>query len=206
MPRDTAAYTIDGERWPSVTEVLDAVSLCDYSAVPIENMLNAGRRGEAIHCWIDLYETGHLSPGAFPDEEIEPYIDAYHRFVDETGFEIEETEKVVVCRTHRYVGTLDLLGRYTKGRYKGWRGLVDLKAAASIFPWVRLQIMGYTMALQEMEGSATSGIIRASVQLRADRTYRLAPYVEDAMDVHDWAAAVRLTHWKIRHRQLTITP
>lgn len=207
MARDVSQYEIDGDRFPSVTEVLGAVNLCDLSAIPLENLENASRRGQLVHSWIELEAGGHLGPGAEPDEELEPYVHGFRRFVEETGFEIEDQELVVVSRTHRYAGTLDLVGTYGKGKLRGRRGIVDLKAAAQIMPWTRLQVMGYGLALEEMEEFAGGGyheLDRASLQLRADGAYRLQPYPDRGLDLLDWCAAVRLTHWLIRHGQLEL--
>lgn len=207
MARDVSEYVIDGDRFPSVTEILEAVGVCDLSDIPREALENASRRGKLVHSWIELEGLGHLSPGAEPDSEIAPYIRAFHRFVEETGFEIEDQEVVVVSRTHRYAGTLDLAGRYGKGKLKGIRGVVDLKAAVQIQPWTRLQIMGYALAFEEMEefaGAPYQELSRSSLQLRADGHYRLQPYPDRGLDLLDWCAAVRLTHWQIRHGQLVL--
>ena len=43
--RDTSRYVIDGERWPSVTEILTLAALTDYSMVPPDALEYARVRG-----------------------------------------------------------------------------------------------------------------------------------------------------------------
>lgn len=89
------AYFLDGERVPSVTQILQRAGLIDFSKIPAA-ILNAARdRGAAVHAAVHFYNEGDLD-AAFADEfpAYAPYVEAWVRFLDESGFEFATADDV----------------------------------------------------------------------------------------------------------------
>jgi hypothetical protein len=185
--RDTSAYRIDGERVPSVTKILELAGLVDLSMIPPDALEHARRRGHEVHEWLELLDQGFIGSDYEPDDWIRGYVEAYVRFKEDSGFAPELIEQIVKNPLYRYVGTLD-----RTGKLYGRRVLVDLKAVAQVRPETALQTMGYAMCLEEPHE-------RFSLQLRPDGSYRLHRYTNRA-DHHDWLAAVRIAHWRLRNQ------
>lgn len=197
MPRDASRYVIDGRRWPSVTEILQLAGLSDFGMVPRPILERARQRGEDFHEWRAAIDDGVIDDDVTPPQAIASRIAAYRRFRAETGFVVEESERVVTHRALRYVGTFDLVGRMPDGR----RFVVDTKAVAAVQPATRLQIAGYAMALDE-EPERTERIARAALQLLPDGSYRWLPRTkpaEEREDSADWIAACRIAHFRLAH-------
>lgn len=183
--RNPARYVVDGVRVPSVTEALGLVGLYDFSHVPVERLEYARARGQEVHEWLALEDEGFIE-GDEPPEEILGYVQAYLRFKTESGFIPERIEHVVVNETYRYAGTLD-----RTGKLNGKKALLDLKAVAKVGPATSLQTAGYEACLPEHHE-------RYALQLRPDGSYRLCHYT-DRQDLHDFLAALRVVHFKLRH-------
>ncbi len=113
-------------------------------------------------------------------------------------FDLAETihnELTVVNERDRYAGTIDRVGYRRKLKEPKRPFVIDLKCVALVSEATRLQVTGYAHALDHGVGPArTHG--RESLQLRGDGTYRLRQY-HDAMDFYDWAAVVRVAHFKL---------
>lgn len=197
--RDIRPYTINGERWPSVTEILELCGLTPYSSlVDWTKVLEAGRRGKYVHDWCELIDNGLVDEREEPDIEILGYVEAYRAYKAEFDPGYNAIELMVRSDTYRYVGRLDRVIEARKGPHQGlW--LIDLKAAAQVTPATRLQLAGYLIAYApETLHAQEAGPGRACLQLRADGRYDFTPY-RDSADIHDWLAAVRIAHFKLRH-------
>ncbi len=195
MSRRTDLYVIDGERIPSVTEVMGITGLTDFTGVPIGILEIARRRGSDAHEWIDLVESGHLSRDVVPPDHIAGYVAAYFLFKEQSGFEVEESELVVVDQENRVAGTLDLLGYPRKLSRPDDLWVIDTKCVAQVSKATRLQLTGYTYPLERSRGIR---IRRGSLQLKRDGTYRLREY-SDHDDYLDWFGFVRSAHFQLRN-------
>lgn len=90
------AYYLNGERLPSVTQVLNRAGLIDFSQIP-SSILNAARdRGSAVHAALHFYNEGDLD-AAFSHEfpEYAPYLAAWMRFLEESDFVLATAEDVL---------------------------------------------------------------------------------------------------------------
>ncbi len=183
-------YKVHGERVPSVTEILKLCGLSNFSGIAPDVLENARRRGVAVHAWTEMLDQGFLAPTDSPDEEIAGYVAAYLEFKEKAGFEITHIEHVVVSESYRYAGTLDRAGYLRNLAEPQEQIVLDIKNVASVSPSTRLQLAGYSLAC-DIKG-------RASLQLRADGTYRLARYRDDH-DTPDWLSCVRVAHFQLRH-------
>lgn len=186
--RDTSKYRVNGVRVPSVTEVLDIAGLSDLSMVPEHHLEYARLRGSAVHEWLEGVDRGDLD-GIEPDPTIAPYVAAYHQFKTDTGFESELIEEVVVDTAYCFAGTVDRTGTIPKLHDDPI--VLDFKARAAMTPEIGPQLAGYGLALDKPRR-------RYGLQLRPDGLYRLHEY-KDRTDTHDFLAALRVTHFKLRH-------
>lgn len=110
---DAAAhvYTVDGERWPSVTEILKAVGLStDWSRLPPAAREAAEKKrdlGQKVHEACRLLDQGELSWGSL-DDAIFPYVEAWEGYLKHRGIvDTVAIETIVAHPTLRYAGTLD---------------------------------------------------------------------------------------------------
>lgn len=153
---------------PRVTTILDAVGLGpDFSVVPPEVLAAAQKRGTAVHEAIEAHAYGYLDDAAV-DPEIAPYLDAYRKFMAESGHEAIVSEVEVVHPTWQYVGHLDRVGWLLNRRcLLDWKSgeAFDERAAA-------LQVCAYRMAYNASHPDALVDLTGV-VQLRSDGRYRL---------------------------------
>lgn len=173
-------YHFDGVRVPSVTQVLEP--LIDYDRVPFRILEHAAQRGTAVHLATEFYDDGDLDEESI-DPEILPYVEAWRRFREESGFTVERSEVRVYSPRHGYAGTVDAIG-YMRGR----RIMVEKKTTAQLHPATAIQVSAYYRAFNESALPGKRVRSACSVWLRRDGTYRF-----DAYDPHDhWAAFLAL--------------
>lgn len=154
-------YTVDGVVLPSVTQILEAAGVVDYSYLPPATRRMALGRGSAVHQATQFDDEGDLDESCM-DEELAPYLAAWRRFRAETGF----APDLIEYRSHHpkygYAGTLDRRGSFATGA----RAIVDLKTNSSE-GWVRLQLAAYAAFFEDPRAYR-----RVCVELRKDGTYR----------------------------------
>lgn len=182
----THAYSIQGVRVPSVTQILEDTGIVDFSFIPRETREMALHRGSMVHLACQLYDERDLADGSV-DQAIVPYLNAWKRFLVESGFVIEEIEQRGFNERFRYAGTADRIGRLN-----GMPTIVDIKTN-QIPNAIRLQLAAYC----EFRRFPTT-IGRAGVELHADETYRLVtiPVKQHTQDFNDFCCALRVYQLK----------
>lgn len=191
--RDTSRYRLQGERVPSVTECVELAGVSDFAGIPRDVLENAADRGKWGHHFCDKIDRGHVFSNDDVPEEVQPRLDAYRKFLAESRIDFEEIELVVRSQTFRFAGTLDRIGLLPGiGRV-----LIDIKLPIKPAPSWKLQTAGYTIAYTETTGNEIH--TRYSLQLSKEGNYSLTPAAEDYGDRHDFLAAVRVAHFKIRN-------
>ena len=102
---DTHTYTVDGEEFPSVSEISRFASREIYGEVNQYNLDNAAARGSAVHKATEILDKyGKVEC----DEDIEPYIRAYVKFRKDFGIDdYTHIEKALANEQLKYAGTLD---------------------------------------------------------------------------------------------------
>lgn len=102
---DTHTYTVDGEEFPSVSEISRFASREIYGDVNQFNLDNACTRGSAVHKATEILDKyGRVEC----EEDIVPYIKAYVNFRKDFGIsEYEHIEKAIANEELKYAGTLD---------------------------------------------------------------------------------------------------
>jgi hypothetical protein len=176
---------------PRVTEILEAVGLSpDFTGIPAA-VLDASRlRGSLAHEAIQAAVYGYLDESALA-EDVVPRLEAYTKFVKESGYQTLHTEIEVVNAAWRYRGHPDTVGWLLK-----CRTLLDWKNTDSvqIAPASR-QLCGYRAAWNAQHPKEPVEAL-AVVQLKSDGTYRFHE-VSAAEWEPKWYAAVTVYYDKL---------
>lgn len=192
-------YHWGGTPVPNVTRIL--APLTDYSRIPPDVLERARQEGAAIHRMVELDCKGSLDVDALMTAEgqewLRPYYAAWRKFVDETGFELWESEQRVYHKTFAYAGTLDLTGLMPKIRLKA-PALLDIKRSFYAGGAIGVQISAYEKARNSAVDKALRTESRFGLQLRKDANYRLEPF-EDRDDFGVFLACLTTLRWKEKH-------
>jgi hypothetical protein len=108
----THTYDLDGVRVPSVTGILKASSLIDFSRVPPSELDRARVRGTVVHQAIHYFNERDLDVDRFCAEfpDYAGYLRAWIAFTEERRFVPRFNEYRVASRRHQVAGTIDCLG------------------------------------------------------------------------------------------------
>ena len=102
---DTHTYTVDGEEFPSVSEISRFASREVYGEVSQYALDNACSRGSAVHKATEILDKYGKCEC---DEDIEPYIRAYVQFRKDFGVkDYAYIEKALAHEGLKYAGTID---------------------------------------------------------------------------------------------------
>lgn len=183
----THTYRCGGKVVPSVTQVLEAEGISDFSMVPADVLAVAQARGNAVHLATQYLDEDRLDWSTV-DESIAGYLAGWEKFKAECSVDILEVERRVYSSLG-YAGTLD------RGiRLNGVRALLDIKTGNPTRA-AAIQTAAYHFAHPDKEAIP----LRAAVQLNADGTYKLHPYSADSMhDLNIFIAALTLYDYKRR--------
>ena len=162
------AYTVDGVRVPSVTEIAGILTAGKYAEGNPAALAQAQRRGTEVHeicqqidCGIDPEEL-EIPP------ELTGYVNGYLAFLRDWGPEWDYMEKIVYTRD--YAGRADRIGRID-----GKTAVVDIKTTAVMDRLSKLallaQLQGYGEAWQDMGNPPV--FHRLGVQLKHNGRYTL---------------------------------
>lgn len=166
---DRHEYQVDGEIFPSVSEILRFITREMYENVHQYTLDNAADRGKRVHkACEDLDRCGK----AQIDTDIRPYVQAYVNFLKEYQPEWAQIEYACWHPEMRYAGTLD---RY--GTVNGERYIIDLKTTATLHTNRNTaQLNGYDK-LAAANGLNVDKL--AILQLKKDGTYKFKPIDRD---------------------------
>ena len=192
----THTYTKDGLKVPGVTKVLQAAGLIDFSKVPQDILTRALKFGSAVHKATELHDKGRLDPASV-DPAIEPYLNSWFKFLDDTGFIIEpdSIEVKVYSEKYGYAGKYDRIGRLNDKRT-----VVDISTSIDFSDAKSIQTAAYQEAENENLPVKQRVKQREIVQLKGNGTYALAPEGFFAKnDFSVFLAALTLWNWKGNH-------
>lgn len=171
----THTYLASGVVIPSVTQVLEAAGISDFSGVPAEVLDRAKMRGTAVHeaCWYD--DQKDLNEATL-DPSLTGYVNAWRKFRDEQQIEIKLIE-TRVYNSQGFAGTFDRLVTMPK-----WgEAMLDLKTGEETPSW-RIQLAAYVKGFY---GKLSPKCRRGAVKLRKDGSYQLCWYEMKDM-ARDW--------------------
>lgn len=180
---DKHEYRWNGSSVPSVTQVLEDVGVVDYSFIPHENREVALHRGSMVHLACQLYDERDLVESSI-DPAIVPYLEAWKKFLSETGaiIETDEIERRFYNERWGYAGTRD-----RRVKIGGLRKVLDIKTNQAP-NWVRMQLAAYC------EFERFPGITdRMAVELHGDKTYRVVNISakQHTQDFNDFCCCLR---------------
>lgn len=184
-------YRVNGEALPSVTQVLEAAKISDFSGVPPDVLQRAADRGTAVHqaCWFD--DQNDLDESTL-DPSLHGYVAAWRRFRDEQQIKITLIETRVYSSLG-FAGTFDRLVEMPK-----WgEAMLDLKTGEETASW-RIQLAAYVKGFY---GKLAPKCRRGAVKLRQDGTYSLHWYEmrEMARDWNVFAGALAVYQYRKEH-------
>jgi hypothetical protein len=185
LAEEAHEYTVDGERYDSVTQMLQAMGIVD----PSRYTPGSATRGRYLHAVVDLYNKGELDE----DECVflfRPSLAEYKKFLSESGFVVLGSEIKVAHTTMKYAGTLDIRGKFPKDARES---IIDVKSGA-IEAWVALQLAAYEEAYRHMHKGITRR--RFALHLPVLGAYKLTNEYTDKNDYATWEGIVKAYHWK----------
>lgn len=163
-------YTVDGEKYPSVSEILRFISREIYDDTNQYALDHAADRGTSVHKAtenIDRYGSADI------EDEYAGYVQAYVSFLREHDVIWSDIEKPMYHPVKHYAGTIDRFGVVD-----GFNTLVDIKTNATIKkPLVKAQLNGYEDMRQANEMTPAERL--CCLQLKSDGTYRMYPCAVD---------------------------
>lgn len=179
------AYRFNGVRVPGVTSILRPLS--NFDGIPAQVLEAKRDLGQRVHYACQLSDEDDLEESSV-EPDVEPYLEAWRRFLRETGALVLHNEQRVYEPSLRYAGTLDnVIG------FQGAKWLVDKKTSIATPIAAGPQTAAYLRALNDPTVTR-----RAAVRLRADGTYRF----DSLAGADDWSAflsCLTLQRFKEKH-------
>ncbi len=129
-------YRLDGRILPGVTKILEH----NFGTRPYWTERSA-EKGKALHLAIHYLVTGGVDWNTVNDE-IKPKVEAFQKFLKETGYKIIDSEIKLFSQRYQFAGTIDLI-------LEGDRTLILADIKSSIEPMVDLQLGGYSILYNE---------------------------------------------------------
>ena len=183
------AYTVNGKRVPSVTEITGILTADKYSGGNDAVLAQAQRRGTEVHELCEQIDCG------IPVEEMEiapelvGYVQAYINFLQDWNPEWDYLEKIVY--TDSFAGRADRIGRID-----GKTVIADIKTTASMDRLSKLalaaQLYGYAVAWCDMDPGHTAQRL-FGIQLKKDGKYTLHEYSKIMDSYYDSSLGMALT-------------
>lgn len=183
-------YRFNGVVMPSVTQILKAVGLSDYSHIPADTLQKAAERGHVVHEIIELYERGILDESSI-DPALRGYFESYLRAKD-AGLLPERPsaiEKMVYSEKYKYCGMLDQM--------YGDDWINDLKTVRTPQPEIELQLSAYWFAEHPIPICPRK---LTGTYLHEDGS--IADVVEYRYNTPVWCSALSVYRWKEKHGKL----
>jgi hypothetical protein len=170
-------YTFNDKIFPSVTQILWEENFID-SVFYDEWSRNKGR---LVHLVCHLDDTNDLDEVTV-DPILQPYLDAYRAFKDDTGFIVESSEVPLISEAYSFAGTPDKVGVLNK-----MPALIDIKSGA-VEPWAALQLSFYEVLTNHPHK-------RYALQLTPEGKYKLISFV-GRQDRNLCLSILAVYHWK----------
>jgi hypothetical protein len=192
----THTYYLDGVAVPrSVTGILKAAGLIDFSHVPGPILDAARERGSVVHRAIHYYNERDLDLVEFFERfpDYAPYLRGWIDFRERRSFTPVLCEHRVASRRYAVAGTIDVLGLLDN---HAW--LLDFATGSPDDVSKDLQTAGYLLIAREWADedpaldaffAAHVVVKRAAVALRADGSYSVHAYA-DPLDTRHFLALV----------------
>jgi len=178
--------------YPHVTDIIGAVFPIGGDPAMLEY---AGARGTAIHHACALLAGGGDGTGLAMetlDPQHVPYVEAYRRYLADSGVIVSRTEVHVISERYQFQGTLDVLENVPT------RALTDIKTGQPRAT-TALQTAAYEAAWREQSGERTIRK-RKAVYLQPTGRYKVEGY-KSVRDFIRFLACLELYHWLLKGRK-----
>ncbi|MDN5880951.1 MAG: PD-(D/E)XK nuclease family protein [Nitrosospira sp.] len=187
---ETHTYTLDGERLPNVTSILDPLN--DLWRVPPDILERARLFGTAVHKTVEFYEAGDLDEATL-DPALVRVLAQYKEAIRQTGWRVVESELIVYHPTFRYAGKLDLIVEVPGARRLA---LVDVKSG-SVTDSAGPQTAAYQKGYEAMERGAAK--IGNRYRLRLTETDYHVDALNDPTDWNIFQSCLNVHTWRKNH-------
>lgn len=189
-------YRLNGEVLPSVTQLLQEFALYDLSRVPPDRLEYKRILGTAVHLACHYLDDNRLDESTMhPD--IVPYVNAYKKFREITGFEPRYNEERMYSKKWRFAGTLDRQGLFEWGGQE-IESIIDIKCVWEMYPSTGPQTEGYKILFEENFKTKIRG--RFGLQLKPSGHYEVIPFM-DKTDNTTFLSCLHLHYWRKKHNQ-----
>lgn len=181
----THTYRVNGVVKKSVTQILAASGLFD-----MEFFKESGRdRGRRVHKGCALIDAKQLDWSTVEEEDI-PRLQAYERFVLDTGFKASGFEQPLYSKLLDVCCTPDVWGELN-----GYGSVIERKTGAARELYERLQTVVQYQALRE--NFPELKLSKRFALYLSDDGYKLsAPMLNHTKDMHDFLAVKRYVELK----------
>lgn len=183
-------YKLDGLTIPSVTQILKAEGLTDFSKVPLEILERNALFGTAVHKAVELKLRGTLDEDTL-DVALKPYVEAWANFEEDFGYVHMTSEFQGFHPIYRYAYTIDLLGEITKGKFPGL-SVGDIKTGI-VKPADKIQLAGYKLAVGKEYKNVFAIYLNPDFQPRG---YRVVFSRSNQTEQGIFLSALSLQNWK----------
>jgi len=191
---------VNGELWPSVTQLLQEERLIDYSRVPADVLENKRLIGIRVHAATVMIDNGNLDEDHliqnFP--ECLPYLEGYRKFRTIENFEPTHKETRYFSMKWRFHGAPDESGIHIC-KMGAEHALIDYKTTWFMYASAGPQLSGYEILIKENLGIKIKK--RFGLLLKPTGNYDLVPF-KDPNDRQDFLACLWL-HWARRNKYKT---
>lgn len=187
---DTHRYTVDGDVWPSVTQVL--APLTDFSRVPPETLERARNFGTAVHAMIDLDTRNDLDEDSL-DEPLRNVLAQYRQAMRKKAWAYQ-SELRLGNAALKYAGTADMVASDAKGRII----VVDVKTGA-VPPTVGSQTAAYAAAWLSMRDDPKRHALPRRECLALTETSFKWHKLDDPSDWSIFLSALNIYRFKEQH-------
>ncbi len=192
---DKHEYWVGGERYESVTQVIDYWNLVDTRFYPSW----ARTRGSAVHLACEFEDEGTLDESSI-DPRVMGRVQAYRRFKAEIEHVWEMTEARLYHPAYKFAGTLDRAGMmHIDGQLRNV--VVDFKSG-QMLPCYRLQLAAYVaLVITVHKEKNPLAWHRVVLQLKDNGKYvpHILPQNELASDMATFFSYVAAMRWEKAH-------
>jgi len=176
-------YTVDGEVKPSVSGILEATGISDFSFIPEADREWYFQRGTFVHLAMELLLQDRLNWDTV-DSRIIGYVRAGEKFIKDTGFKAICIERPLYHPDFDFCGTPDVTGSFRDGRVV----LPDWKSGIVTEP-VRYQTAAYAQLC--MVNEIACPLERYGIQLKENGKYKMSDCWIDPEDWTNFAGFLR---------------
>jgi hypothetical protein len=161
-------FSIGGVRRPSITQVLAASGICDFSFVAEDVRIHAMNRGKSVHWMLQLEDEGLLNYRKVP-RSLLGYRRAYKTWKENSGFVPLLIEKPMASA----LGYCGIPDRY--GKLPLWQHVVVEFKTGAIAEWTRFQLAAQCVLIQPNISLART-IRRIGLSLLPDGDYKVKEF------------------------------